>query len=297
VLDVEDVEKYRGMDASEIGAAFADVEQDDVTRMFAGVLAERTDRKALPHLPYAVQLTMYGDADVSDWLLVYTSDSVEIREAQADASADIHARWEHWEDAVRLLNGDVIALSLLLAGRISVDGGPVLYEPPWFRAVAFAPGSDCAAHGQVLGGLADASQQGGGAMEQFVAATGVERIAEAGILVIAQAMVESGVAGELEGTSLRTVVPGTPPVEVEVVFGLSAAATDVVQFNDTAAIAGSDDGVTVRYKSADVFVSTAAGERSFETLLVNGLVKVEGADRSLDRFGRALMQFAQTFPE
>jgi hypothetical protein len=275
----------RGWDVAKIAEAFADVEQDDVTRSLVQLFAERTDAGRLPALPYRVRLSMFGDTDVSEWRIDYGSDEYSVTEASVD-EYDTEMRWEHWEDGVRLVNGDVQALALLFARRVTVeDEQSTMSEPMWFRAVDFAPGSQAQSDVRVLTRLVEAHERDARSEASYVAEVGVERIVEARALIVARALVEAGCAEDLKGSFMQ-VTSAEDGWSVVVDIGMTG-----VQIADASHLPSA--GVDLQYATTEAMLAEATGARTFQNLLVNGLIKVEGDDDSKARFARTLMSFAR----
>jgi len=283
----ERISTCRGQDVTGIAAAFADAEQDDVTRALATMFGERTDIQALPSPTYAVGLTMYGDEDVSEWTIRYGGDGFTLAEGVSDT--DVSTRWEHWEDGVRLLAGDVPALSLVYARRITTSEGqgPSNDEPAWFRAVDFAPGTDAQRTGRVITRLLETYDRGGKGVDDFTKEDPFQRIIEARALIVALALVESGCAEDLRGSVMRVTCAEDPSFAVSVDFGEASAS-----LGEDAGEVGSS-GVDLVYASAEAMIAEATGARPFPDLLVNGLVKVVGDEDRRARFGRSLMSFGR----
>ena len=277
------------MEVTAIGGAFEDDDQDDVTRTLVSIVADRTERTRLPSLPYRVGLTMYGDAGVSDWVISYTDDDATVEERDDAGSLDVETRWEHWEDAVRLINGDLSALSLFYARRITIGDEPTTdNEPPWLRAVDFAPGSQALAENRALTRVIIANEQGQKARDECVAEVGLQTIAEARTRSTARALLESGCAEELKGSYMAVTIADEPSI------------LTVAFFEPTRVTAGSSDlvssetpGVLLPYVNRQALLDGCTGTRTFQDLLVNGLVKVEGAEEDRARFARTLMNFAR----
>jgi hypothetical protein len=239
---------------------------------------------------------MYGEDDVADVLLLYSSTGVETAEIKPDMAVDSKVRWEHWEDAVRAVNGDVAMVSLWAARRVIVDGeGPSITEPTipaWFRAVDLAPTSMISKYGALLSELVDARRTGRRALANFVEERGIQEIATARALLAAQSLVDAGAVDALEGSFMRLVVSEDSPVVVQVDFAESTAAPTVRTLAPEIHEEAPPGGVTLRYGSAQDLIDVSTGEKTFEELLVNGLVQIEGSDDRLERFGSALLSFA-----
>lgn len=275
----------RGMDTNEIGAQMSDLDQDEVTNALVQLIGERTNKARLPQ-PYTVGFTMYGDADVSEWVLRHGPDGVVVDEGESDA-VDVDTRWEHWEDAVRLVNGDVPALSLLYARRITIGDEPTTSnEPAWLRAADFAPGSTALETGRVLTHLLDAYESSERNLAAYTDRVGLAAIAHARAIVVGWALLESGCGEDMKGMYWQ-VACGDDLAIATVMISESAAAPE-----STALRAGTA-GIALRYATADAMVAEATGARTFQDLLVNGLVRVEGSDEDRGRFAKSLMSFAR----
>jgi hypothetical protein len=292
----ERIGKCQGLELAAITAELADLDQDEVTRALVEAFGARTDQARLPARPYTVQHTLYGDDDVSEWLLGYGTDgAVEVREAEDADAPDLHVRWEHWEDAVRVLDDDVPALALLYGRRVTVEGiEPSTGEPPWFDAVDFT-GSDAEAMGHMLGELTAARLAGRKEHAEVVARVGVERIAAGAGLMAAHTLVDNGSARELAGSYMRLVIAGDPPVVVQVDFDAATGHPSVRLPGPAGDDGDLDGGVTLRYSSPAAAVAGADGESTFDQLLVNGLVRMEGAQPRIEAFGGALIKLAELY--
>lgn len=275
----------RGMDDDQIGAMLSDLDQEAVTRAAVELIGERTDTARL-RLPYVVGLTMYGDADVSEWVLRYGQSGVSVQPGEAD-DVDADTRWEHWEDAVRALNGDVPTLSLYYARRITMGEEPTTSdEPVWLRAVDFAPGSDVLAMGRVLTQLLDAYESGGGAQSAYVDRVGLGAIAEARAAVVAWALLECGCGHELRGTYWQVACGEASPVANVLISDSDARPSPTPPADDAS-------GIVLRYATVEAMLAEATGARTFQDLLINGLVRLEGGEEDRGRFARSLMSFAR----
>jgi hypothetical protein len=290
--DMERAEQFtpwRQKSVDEIAAGFEDHEQDDVTNDLVSVIAARTRVDALPAIPYRVGFTMYGDADVSEWVVEHNVDGYAVMPSADAGDVDLDTRWEHWEDAVRLVNGDLSPLSLYYARRITLGDEPTLDgEPEWLRAVDFAPGTAALDEHRVITGLVLAAERGAKEADAYVADVGMQRIAEARTVAVARALLEAGCADELKGSSMTVVLGDDPAVAVA-----RFRDRDVELGDPDADAAAVGSGVTLRYVSRQNLIEAATGARTFQDLLVNGLVKVEGPEESRGRFARTLMNFAR----
>lgn len=277
------------MEVTAIAAAFEDEDQDDITKALVSIIADRTDQRRLPSLPYRIGFTMYGDADVSDWVVSYTGEDATVEEGDNADGPDIETRWEHWEDAVRLLNGDLSALTLFYARRITMGDEPTTdSEPPWLRAVDFAPGSQALSENRALTKVIIANEQSQKARDACVAEVGMQAIAEARTVSTAGALLESGCAEELKGSYMAVTIADEPDVLAVAVF----EPTRVV-LGPRDLPSGSTPGVVLPYVNRQALLDGCTGTRKFQDLLVNGLVKVEGAEEDRGRFARTLMNFAR----
>lgn len=276
-----------GQGVTAIAAAFEDDDQDEVTRKLVELIAERTDPARLPHVPYRVGFTMYGDTGVSDWVVHHTAEGFEIEPASESDVLDVDSRWEHWEDAVRALNGDLSALSLYYARRITIGDEPTTdNEPPWLRAVDFAPGSQALAENRALTSVIIASEAGDKERDACIARIGLQAIVEARALSASRALLEGGCAEDLKGSYMAVTVDGEPDVLAVALIGDSTVELG-------AGIPSDMPGVTLPYAGREIFIAQCTGERTLQDLLVNGLVKVEGDDAARARFGGSLMNFAR----
>ena len=278
----------RSRSVDDIAAAFEDDDQDEVTQALVELIAERTDVTRLPKLPMRVGFTMYGDAGVSEWVIDHRAEGSTVEPGEDAADVDLQSRWEHWEDAVRIVNGDISGLSLFYARRITIGDEPTTdNEPPWLRAVDFAPGSVALEENRVLTRLIDATEAGGRGADDYVASVGMQAIAEARTLNVARALLEAGCAEELKGSYMAVTISDETDVMAVALFG-----DDGVDLGDRAAADG-PNGVVLRYAGRQTLLEASTGARTFQDLLVNGLVKVEGADDARGRFARTLMNFAR----
>jgi hypothetical protein len=278
-----------GREVADIAAAFEDDDQDDVTKALVSIIAGRTERSRLPERPYRVGLTLYGDAGVSDWTISYTDAEAAVEPSADAGTTHIETRWEHWEDAVRLINGDLSALSLFYARRITIgDEATTDNEPAWLRAVDFAPGSPALAENRVLTNLIIANEEGQKRREAYVGEVGVPAIAEARTLTTARALLESGCAEELKGSYMAVTIADEPSAPAVAVFEPTKVTAGSAELTS-----GPGAGVVLRYVNRQALLDGATGTRTFQDLLVNGLVKVEGGEDDRARFARTLMNFAR----
>ena len=283
------LDECRGKVVEDIAAAFEDADQDDVTEELVRLIAERTDAGRLPKLPYRVGFTMYGDEGVSEWVAIHDADGSRVEPWDGEAEVDLPSRWEHWEDAVRLLNGDLSGLSLYYARRVNIGEEPTMEnELPWLRAVDFAPGSPALAENRVITGLVDATEAGGSrAADEYVERVGIQAITEARTFTVARALFESGCADQMKGSYMAVTIAEEPEVLAVSRFDDSGVTTST-----PSAIEG-PDGVLLHYASRQTILDAATGARSFQDLLVNGQVKIEGTDDARGKFAATLMHFAR----
>ena len=276
-----------GMDVTTIAAAFEADDQDEVTRTLVSLIADRTDNKRLPKLPFRVGFTMYGDADVSEWVVTHTDNDTTVEEGDGGGDLDIESRWEHWEDAVRLINGDLSGLSLFYARRITIGDEPTTdNEPPWLRAVDFAPGSEALAKNRVLTKVVIADEQG--QRDACVAEIGMQAIVEARTLATSTALLEAGCAEELKGSYMGVTIADEPDTLAVAVFEQNR-----VTLGSLDLVSSSMPGVVLPYVNRTAILDGCTGKRTLQDLLVNGQVKVEGPDDDRARFARTLMNFAR----
>lgn len=283
------LDRCKGAPVEDIAAAFEGEDQDDVTEALVRLIAERTDASRLPARPYRVGFTMYGDEGVSEWVATHDVDGSAVEAWDGETDVDLPTRWEHWEDAVRLLNGDLSGLSLYYARRVNIGEEPTMEnELPWLRAVDFAPGSDALAEQRVITGLVDATEDGGSrGADDYVQRVGMEAITESRTFTVARALLESGCAEQLKGSYMAVTIEDEPEV-----LAVSRFEEVGVTKGDRSAI-DKPDGVLLRYASRQTILDAATGARSFQDLLVNGLVKIEGTDEARGRFAATLMHFAR----
>lgn len=286
---VDRLMQWKNRTVDEISTAFEDDDQDDVTEAVVRLVADRTDASRLPELPYRVGFTMYGDQGVSEWVIDHRSDGSTVGPGDAATDIDIPSRWEHWEDAVRLINGDISGLSLYYARRINIGDEPTTdNEPPWLRAVDFAPGAPALLENRVITGLVDATEKGGSkAAEDYVQRVGIDAVTAARTMTVARALRESGCAEELKGSYMAVTIADETDVMAVARYeedGVSAGDRSMVE---------EPSGVVLRYASRQTILDAATGARTFQDLLVNGLVKVEGTEDARGRFARTLMNFAR----
>ena len=283
------IDECKGRNVDDIASAFEDLDQDDVTEALVRLIAERTDVARLPKQPYRVGFTMYGDDGVSEWVAIHDADGSRVEAWDGESEVDLPSRWEHWEDAVRLLNGDLSGLSLYYARRVNIGEEPTMEnELPWLRAVDFAPGSAALAEHRIITGLVNATEDGGAkGADEYVAQVGMQAITEARTFTVARALLESGCADELKGSYMAVTIADEPDV-----VAVSRFEDRGVTRDDPSAV-DEPDGVLLRYAGRQTILDAATGARSFQDLLVNGLVKIEGTDEARGRFAATLMHFAR----
>jgi hypothetical protein len=232
---------------------------------------------------------MYGDQGVSEWVSTHDADGARVEAWDGESAVDLPSRWEHWEDAARLLNGDLSGLSLYYARRVNVGEEPTMEnELPWLRAVDFAPGSEALAEHRVITGLVEATEAGGSrGADEYVARVGMQAITEARTFTVARALWESGCAEQLKDSYMAVTIADETDVLAVSRFGDGGVTIDGPSAIER------DDGVLLRYASRQTILDAATGARSFQDLLVNGLVKIEGTDDARGRFAATLMHFAR----
>ena len=284
------LEACKNATVEDIAAAFEDDDQDEVTEAVVGLIAERTDVGRLPKLPYRVGFTLYGDQGVSEWVVTSESGGSRVEAWDGEAAVDLPTRWEHWEDAVRLLNGDLSGLSLYYARRVNVGDEPTMEnELPWLRAVDFAPGSAALEEHRVITGLVNATEADGSkGADAYVAQVGMQAITDARTFTVARALLESGCAEELKGSYMAVTISDETDV-----LAVSRFEEGGVTAGDPSEIDDPNGGVLLRYAGRQTILDAATGARSFQDLLVNGLVKIEGSDDARGRFAATLMHFAR----
>src|SRR4051812_28959675 len=83
----------RGSSTQAIDECLRDVGLDEITRELLLICAERSDTGIFTRFPLAIRHTMYGEDDISDWILRYSETGTTIEEADAAAEFDAHIRW------------------------------------------------------------------------------------------------------------------------------------------------------------------------------------------------------------
>lgn len=282
----------KGLDAAGIAKAFDDVEQDEITAAIVDVFAARTTIAALPKRPFVVHHTMYGDLDVSDFVIAYTDAGATTADASTvdPSTVDVHLRWEHWEDAVRLLNGDTGEVALFFARRIEALDDEAMARR-WTAAVDFAGTGDLESRPSVLADrLRSAAERGEAAVAAFIAEKGLPTLVAARAANMAGSVYDVGAGGPLAGTTIRVVVEARPTVAAETAFPADGGTpvTSVVP----EATAGDDpsDAVVLRYASVDAFVDAVTFRQEMSQQVTNGQLRVLGPNDRVTAFGMAMMR-------
>jgi hypothetical protein len=285
----------RGFDAPRIAAAFDDLEQDDITTELMRVFGERTVTAQLPSLPFTVQHTMYGDLDVSDWLISYTPTGVEVSAAgAAGGGADAHIRWEHWEDAVRLLNGDASESALLFTRRVSLlgDGPTTARATQWMNAVDFlGDGSFDERPGVLMNELRHAAWAGPAALDSYIAEKGLPRLLRARAMNMALSVIDIGGGGELGGSFMRLEIATQPPVAVHLDFPADGSRPVVRDLAPEEF--GKEDpalGVTLRFEGVSDFVDAVTFRAEMGEQMTTGKLRFFGSPDRLKAFGDAMLK-------
>lgn len=287
----------KGLDARGIAAALDDLDQDDITAEVMQIFGERTTASALPRTPFSIQHTMYGDMDVSDWVLGYPGGGFEVEAAKPDSTPDTKIRWEHWEDAIRLLNGDAREMGLFFTRRIASvgEGSAGLDATRWTSAVDFTGTGEDDRPGVLVVGLRAAAHAGEKEAAAYIDKEGLDRLVWARAVNMAASVIDIGGADGLAGSFMRVEVATQPPVGAHTQFGAvgapAAAETRILMAEEL----GTEDpalGVTLRFESVDAFVDAVTFRQEMPQQVTNGQLRVLGAPERMQAFGEAMYKLA-----
>lgn len=286
----------KGLDAPAIASALADVDQDDVTAEIMRVFGERTLSSALPRVPFTMQHTMYGDLDVSDWLLRYAGTGFEVVPAPPDAVADAMIRWEHWEDAVRMLNGDAGEVALFFTRRIATVGDAAAdgLARRWMGCVDFTGSGDPEGRpGVLMDRLRSAAAAGDKHLAAFIEDKGLPVLLRARAMNMASSVIDIGAGADLAGSYMRLVIDAQPPVGVETVFDAAGNAAET-RLLANQELGGEDpsQGVTLQFESVQAFVDAVTFRQEMPQQITSGQLRVMGAGDRVSAFGLAMMKLA-----
>jgi hypothetical protein len=297
-----------GLDTTAIAAEFEGDDLDEVCREILLVCAERTDVTGLPSDPFTIRHTMYGDVDVSDFVLRYDKGSSSVEEPSPDESLDGHARWEHWEDAVRLFNGDVPTSSLVFANRITsaIPGdfanritagtsganraeGSALRR--WLTAVDFAGTAGTATTERLLGELSDLLRKNPAGVDGYVEKVGMQALVTARSDGLGHALIEIGARDDVRSFYIRCDVAVDPPASAKVAWDENGR--PVVTETTFDVPDDPDRGATMRFKTAHSFLEVAGRTKVLAQQMADGTATLEGSAESVNQFWKAMMHFSR----
>ncbi len=287
---LEQIASCKGMDAPGIAAAFAGAEQDDVTSELLSLIAERTDVAKLPRVPFVVRHKLYGDVDVSDVLIRYDDGEVSVVAATEDDDADVTLRWEHWEDVVRLINGDTSETALFFTRRVASEDAENDVVA-WSSAVDFVGrGNEDERPGALMNSLRSAAASGESTLTAFIREKGLARLLWARAANMASSVQDIGGADGLRGSYMRLEIAVQPVVAVEATFPPdgSPASTRIVNDDEI----GKEDlegGVTLRFESVDAFVDAVTFREDMPQQVTSGALRVLGSQQRMLAFSEAMM--------
>lgn len=290
---LERFEACKGLDTAGIAAQLADLEQDDITVELMRLFGARTVRSALPLVPFVIQHTMYGDLDVSDWLLRYSDSGFDAVPAPTDAQPDAKIRWEHWEDAVRLVNGDAGEAGLFFTRRIETVGDDTAAKR-WMGAVDFTGSGDLEERpGVLVMGLRAAAMAGEKELASYIEEKGLPRLLRARAMNMASSVAEIGAADLLAGSFMRLEISTQPRVGVETDFPNTGgrAETRILAPEEL----GNEDfnrGVTLRFESVEDFVDAVTFRVEMPQQITSGRLRVFGSAERIRAFGEAMNMLA-----
>jgi hypothetical protein len=287
---LEQVVSCKGLDAPGIAGVFVAVEQDDVTRELLSIVAERTNLAKLPRLPFVVRHKLYGDLDVSDWSIRHEDGGASVVAAAEDDVADVTLRWEHWEDVVRLINGDTSETALFFTRRVASEDAETDVVA-WSSAVDFVGSGEADERpGVLMNALRAASAAGDSALDSFIRDKGLPRLLRARAANMASSVQDIGGADGLRGSYMRLEISVHPVVGVEATFPPdgSPASTRIL---DTDEIGKEDpeDGVTLRFESAAAFVDAVTFREDMPQQVTSGALRVLGSQQRMLAFSEAMM--------
>jgi len=289
---LERFEACRGLDVPGIAAALSDLEQDEITEELMTLFAQRTVPSALPRLPFVIRHTMYGDLDVSDWLIRYSESGFEVVAAEPDSASDAHLRWEHWEDAVRMLTGDAGEAGLFFTRRLSAPGDvPTgLLASRWTSSVDFTASGDLEERPGVLDDrLRTAAWAGEAELARFIEDRGLPRLLRARAMNMASSIADIGAGSDVAGSFMRLEIDANPRVGVHTEFpaGGGAAQTRVLAAEEL----GNEDfdkGVTLRWETVGDFVDAVTFRQEMGPQVASGSLRFFGSQDRLQAFAIAM---------
>ncbi len=287
---LEQIASCRGKDAPAIASVFGDAELDDVTRDLLDIVAERTEVAKLPRVPFTVRHTLYGDLDVSDWTISYNEGGVSVASSDPDGNPDVSLRWEHWEDLVRLMNGDASETALFFTRRVATEDNEQDVVA-WTSAVDFVGSGEADQRpGALMNALRSASAAGPITLERFITEKGLPNLLAARSANMASSVEDIGAADGLHGSFMRLEIATDPPVAVETTFPTdgSRASTRILGSHEVGN-QDPDSGVTLLFASVAAFVDAVTFKEDMPQQLTSGDLRVEGSPQRLSAFSDAMM--------
>jgi hypothetical protein len=241
----------------------------------------RTD-PSLPGAPLLVRHRFLGDASVHDVTV-----AVDGTDPGGSGAADLTVEWAHWQDAVRVANGETVPSALRAAHRLSLVAPDDTTGLAWLGAVDF-DGSGGAAPGSLVSRLRSTQRarpdQGG----DVVAAHGVDGLLLAGLWERALGLAE--VAGEdLRDIGVAWSVDAGDPVAVAVFDRRGRATVELIARVDLPAAI---DLVEVEYASPEVLVGVLGGTILPIDAIVNGMIQLLGEPNAVRRFVAVFQRLA-----
>ena len=297
---LERFEACKGMPASAISEVFASDDFDEVSQGLLTILAERTDVRRLPQVPFTVRVTFYGDEDVHDSVIRYERDSYQIDPPTAEDVLDAHLRWEHWEDAVRLINADMPASTVLFSFRVTFDGQKEggrkrTAALAWMAAVNFANQRPEERAGGYLYRLQWLTVNDPDRIPAYVAEVGLQAIVRSRAEVMGRTFVEVGAKDEVAGSYLRFDVVADPPAAASVAWDAETGETTVTE-PEFDSVDNPDDGVTLRYLDEQTFLDVAGLKVLPMAAMASGKVVMRASPERAANYQKAMMYLARHVP-
>ena len=282
------ISALKGATTHHIASELGEDDLDTVTKELLSMCAERTEPSQLPHVPFAIRHTMYGESNLADWVITYGDDVAPgVTEADDDVVVDAHIRWERWEDCVRVLNADLQAMSLFIARRVVALGGADVarFGHRWFMSVNFE-GSDANDRSGWLNARLTVKVNNDAELAAFVEEVGLDRLLLARAQVLAGTMADLGVSVDLAGSYLRWEVTGYP-LMAQVDFDEVGRVQARIITREEAATIDPSTGVTTLFADAKPFLYAAGGRENIGQQLVAGTLRLVGEPHRIAAFSAA----------
>ena len=289
---LERFESCRGLDVPGIAAALSDLEQDEITYELMTLFAQRTVLSSLPKLPFVIRHTLYGDLDVSEWLIRYSDSGFEVVAADPDSEADTHLRWEHWEDAVRMLTGDAGEAGLFFTRRLAAPGDvPTgMLAARWVSSVDFTGSGDLEGRpGVLVDRLRAAAWAGDAELARFIEERGLPRLLWARAMNMAASIADIGAGPDVAGSFVRLEIDTNPRIGVHLDFPDEGGRAEArVLAPEELGKEDLDKGVTLRWETVGDFVDAVTFKQEMGPQVASGALRFFGSQERLQAFSVAM---------